>query len=151
MQIFVDMDGVLADFDSGYAALFGPHSGREADDVDWSLVRNTPGFYASLPPMPDFHELWAALEPHSPVILTGVPHSVPEATDNKRAWVEKHIGSHARMIGCKSREKCLHDKPGDVLIDDWEKYKHLWLDMGGHWITHVSAAESIRLLNSHLQ
>ena len=62
MQIFVDMDGVLADFDRGYAALFGPHGGKEADDVDW-LVRNTPGVLnASLPPMPDFDVLWAALE-----------------------------------------------------------------------------------------
>src|SRR4051794_10738875 len=121
MQIFVDMDGVLADFDRGYADLFGPHGGKEADDVDWALVRNTPGFYASLPPMPDFDELWAALEPHNPIILTGVPSDEPEAVQNKRSWAVKHIGPHVRMIGCKSRDKCLHGKPGDVLIDDSEK------------------------------
>jgi hypothetical protein len=150
MQIFVDMDGVLADFDTGYRSMIGPMGGKEADDVDWKLVRGYSGFYASLPPMPDFQELWAALEPHNPIILTGVPSDVPEATENKRAWAAKHIGPHARMIGCKSRDKCLHGKRGDVLIDDWEKYKHLWLGMGGYWITHLSAAESIELLNEHL-
>lgn len=149
MQIFVDMDGVLADFDTGYKAMIGPMGGKEADDVDWKKVRGIPGFYAALPPMPDFETLWAALEPHNPIILTGVPSDVPEAVENKRAWAVKHIGPHAQMIGCKSKEKCLHGKPGDVLIDDWEKYKHLWLGMGGHWITHVSAAESVRLLAEH--
>jgi len=150
MQIFVDMDGVLADFDTGYANLFGPHGGKEADDVDWEKVRKTPGFYASLPPMPDFEMLWRALEPYGPIILTGVPSSVPEALENKRAWAVKHIGPKVRMIGCKSRDKCLHGKPGDVLIDDWEKYKQCWLDMGGRWITHISAAESIWQLKEHV-
>lgn len=102
-QIFVDMDGVLADFDTGYKAAFGDFGGKEADDVDWDKVRETQGFYASLPPMPDFDILWVALEPHSPIILTGVPSNVPEATENKRAWALKHIGPHARMIGCKSK------------------------------------------------
>ena len=36
----------------------------------------------------------------------------------------------------------MHAAPGDVLIDDWEKYKSLWLDVGGVWITHRSAAET---------
>jgi hypothetical protein len=34
--------------------------------------------------------------------------------------------------------------------DAWEKYKHLWLGMGVHWITHVSAADSIWLLKEFL-
>jgi hypothetical protein len=37
-------------------------------------------------------------------------------------------------------EKCLHAKPGDVLIDDWEKYRQLWVNAGGHWITQRGAA-----------
>lgn len=150
-QIYVDMDGVLADFDTGYRTMIGPMGGKDADDVDWNLVRNYPDFYAALPPMPDFEELWTALEVYNPIILTGVPTNVPEARDNKLAWATKHIGSHVRMIGCKSKDKCLHGKQGDVLIDDWEKYKHLWIGMGGHWITHTSAATSIQQLQEYLR
>ena len=150
MQVFVDMDGVLADFDTGYAILFGPHGGKEADNVDWQKVRATPGFYASLPPMPDFDVLWRALEPYRPIILTGVPSSVPEASENKRAWAVRHIGPDVRMICCRSRDKCLHGKPGDVLIDDWEKHKQRWIDMGGYWITHFTAVQSIRTLQEYL-
>ena len=150
MQVFVDMDGVLADFDTGYANAFGPHGGKAADNVDWAQIRRTPGFYASLPPMPDFDTLWCALEPYLPIILTGIPWSVPEALDNKRAWAVKHIGPDVRMIGCQSRDKCLYGQPGDVLIDDWEKYQHLWVMMGGYWITHVTAAQTIQHLKEYI-
>lgn len=33
------MDGVLADFDTGYAAAFGPHGGKEADNAEAAIVR----------------------------------------------------------------------------------------------------------------
>ena len=44
------------------------------------------------------------------------------------------------MRCCRSREKCLHAAPGDVLIDDWVKYKSLGEGAGGRWITHRNAA-----------
>jgi hypothetical protein len=90
--------------------------------------------------MPDFEELWRRIEAHKPIVLTGVPKEVDEAPDNKRAWVRKHIGEHVEVRCCRSREKCLHAARGDVLIDDWEKYRHLWIERGGVWITHISAA-----------
>jgi hypothetical protein len=33
---------------------------------------------------------------------------------------------------------------GDVLLDDWEKYRTSRIDAGGRWITHVSAVETDR-------
>lgn len=147
MQIFVDMDGVLADFDYGYEIAFGIRADKLADNVDWNAVRDRPGFYANLPPMPDMQVLWAHVERHSPIILTGVPWSVKEAPDNKRAWVRKHLGE-VPVVCCSSKDKSLHGVPGDILIDDWEKHRSLWVDMGGRWITHTSARNSIRQLLS---
>jgi hypothetical protein len=143
MQIFVDMDGVLADFDRGYAQAFGVAATKETDNVDWTLVRNRVNFYRDLPPMADMPALWQYLAPYNPIVLTGVPHSVEEAPANKRAWVEKWIGPHVEVRTCFSREKCLHAKPGDLLIDDWIKYRDRWIEVGGRWITHVSASDTI--------
>lgn len=151
MQIYVDMDGVLADFDTGYEQMLGTRPSKAADHVNWQAVRNTPGFYAALPPMPDLEILWLGLMPFSPIVLTGLPSSVEEALDNKKAWLHKYLGPSVPVIGCRSVEKCLHAQPGDVLIDDWEKYKQLWLNRGGYWITHVSAVESLRLLDLYLK
>lgn len=146
MRVFVDMDGVLADFDAGYRAAFGIESSKALDNVNWKAVRAVPGFYENLPPMPDMAELWAHVERHNPIILTGVPATVLEAPENKRAWVRKHIGAHVEVRCCRSAEKCLHAEPGDILIDDWDKYRHLWIAQGGRWVLHTSAAQSIQEL-----
>jgi len=142
VQLFVDMDGVLADFDAHYEAVFGIHPSTAADNVDWALVRSVPSFYLGIPPTGDMAMLWARIERHRPIVLTGVPKEVEEAPDNKRAWVARHLGEHVEVRCCRSRDKCLHAKPGDVLIDDWDRYKSLWLDRGAIWITHRSAAET---------
>lgn len=143
MQIFVDMDGVLADFDSGYEAAFGYRPSKTADTADWSKVRAFPGFYQGLPMMSDAHDLWSFVQQYRPIVLTGVPRSVEEAPENKRAWVRKHLGAHVEVRCCRSSEKCRHAAAGDILVDDWEKYRHLWIAKGGQWVTHTSAAESI--------
>lgn len=150
-QIFVDMDGVLADFDAHHETVFGVRADKLADNVDWQRVRNVHGFYADIPPMPDMEDLWgfvSRLTPR-PIVLTGVPSSVEEAPENKCAWVRKHLGEDVEVRCCRSKDKSLHiGKPGDILIDDWTKYRDLWLSRGGRWITHVNAETTIlRLLD----
>lgn len=78
-----------------------------------------------------------------PIVLTGIPSSVVEAADNKRAWVRRHLGGNIEVRCCLSKEKYLHAKPGDILIDDWDKHRQLWIDAGGQWITHTSALSTI--------
>jgi hypothetical protein len=142
VQLFVDMDGVLADFDAHHEAVLGVRSDKQLDNVDWDRVRAVKDFYFNIPPMPDMEQLWRRIEAHKPIVLTGVPKDVEEAPGNKRAWVARHIGDHVEVRCCKSRDKCLHAAPGDVLIDDWIKYRNLWVKAGGVWITHRSAAET---------
>jgi hypothetical protein len=47
------------------------------------------------------------------------------------------------MITCMAREKRMHMKPGDVLVDDFLKYKEPWEDTGGIFIHHTSAHSTI--------
>ena len=87
MQIFVDMDGVLANFDAHHETIFGVRPDRVADNVDWLKVRAATGFFANIPPMPDAFQLWDYVKPRNPIVLTGVPPKVTEAAENKRGWV----------------------------------------------------------------
>lgn len=144
MRVFVDLDGVLADFDHGYAKAFGRFPSKTEDDVDWDAVRRHEGFYRDLPPTLGMGQLRNRLAPFRPTVLTGVPYGVPEAESNKREWVDRWLGWP--MIGCRSSEKYKHGRPGDLLIDDREKYKHRWEAMGGTWITHRSVPETLRRL-----
>jgi len=147
MQLFVDLDGVLADFDTGYEKVFGLRPDKKADNVDWDAVRYVPDFYLNLPPMPDMRILWRGVKHRNPIILTGVPSSVPEAPANKRAWVAKNLGPDVEVRCCRSSEKCKHAVPGDILVDDWIKYRHLWEAAGGIWVTHTSAMDTLARLN----
>jgi hypothetical protein len=142
VQLFVDMDGVLADFDAHHEAVLGVRSDKRLDNVDWDRVRAVKDFYLNIPPMPDMTLLWERIERHRPIVLTGVPKDVEEAPGNKRAWVARHLGNHVEVRCCLSKEKCLQAAPGDVLIDDWEKYKSLWVGAGGVWITHRNTEET---------
>ena len=145
MQLYVDLDGVLADFDTGYEREFGVRPSKEADNVDWAAVRRCTDFYLNLPPMPDFPALWARISRYQPIVLTGVPSGVPEAPANKRAWVKQWL-PNTLVVPTRSAEKATYCRSGDVLIDDWEKYRHLWEAAGGLWVTHVSAIETDRRL-----
>ncbi len=149
MQLFVDMDGDPRGLRPAPERIFGLRACKIADNVDWNAVRAVPSFYSDIPPMADLEELWSYVAPYKPIVLTGVPReSVEEAPANKLAWVSRHLGDHVRVITCRSAEKCLYAQPGDILIDDWTKYRALWLDKGGRWITHTSAAQTIAELQA---
>lgn len=153
MQIFVDLDGVLADFDTHYEVLFGSRPCKVADNVDWKKIEAAPGFYASIPPMRDAYLLWGFVTAYAdkpPVILTGVPSSIPSAADEKRDWCARWLGPQYEVRTCFSKEKCLQAAPGDILIDDWEKYQQLWIAKRGRWITHTSANSTIEELRTML-
>ncbi len=139
MQIYVDMDGVLADFDRHYLRIFGVELSKTIDRVDWKVVRESKDFYLNIPQMPDLGVLWDRVYPYNPIVLTGIPSNVDEAESNKLAWAKRHLTSDTETICCRSKDKRDYCQPGDLLIDDREKYKHLWLDAGGVWITHTSS------------
>ena len=63
-----------------------------------------------------------------------------------QSWIATYLGEDVPVITRRSAEKCLYAQPGDILIDDWEKYRHLWVAKGGVWITQRSAAETLAAL-----
>jgi hypothetical protein len=90
-------------------------------------------------------DLYQAVAHLNPIILTGCPEggwSEPQ----KLSWAARHFPG-VKMITCLSKEKFLHMmSPGDVLVDDYLRYRELWENAGGIFIYHISTKESIRLL-----
>lgn len=150
-RIYVDMDGVLADFDRLALEVVGEPRSYEAThgtQAFWKRIGAVTSFYRRLPKMVDADVLMAgvarvALAP--PIILTGVPTSIPTAADEKRAWAAEHFPG-VQVITCFSKDKARYCLPGDTLIDDWPKYKALWEAAGGRFIVHTSAAETLQVL-----
>lgn len=148
-MIWLDLDGVMADFDGHYEHHFGVRPTRwpGPDSVDWKLVNSVPDFFLTMPCMPGARDLFlvAFLASNGDVgFLTGCPASIDAAANQKRQWIAQEPGfGNSKVVCCRSRDKCLHGKPGDILIDDYLKYADLWTGMGGIFIHYTSAKDSI--------
>lgn len=150
--LFLDNDGVLADFDKGCQNVFGipTHEAEKDKSNFWKTLSkyendDGEGFYQSLDLMPDAMVLYDAVKHLDPTILTGCPIG-KWASAQKLRWRNKHFAGN-KMITCLARDKSTYmNNDGDVLIDDTLKYKSLWEEAGGIFIHHTSAHDSIRAL-----
>jgi 5'(3')-deoxyribonucleotidase len=150
MQIFLDCDGVLADFDSHFARIAGEsahgYEDKHGSKAFWKVVMSDESFFVNLPVMPDAKELVAAVKHLNPIILTGCPQgnwSQPQ----KQLWRRIHFPD-LPMITCESRNKYHYMVPAahNIIIDDLVKYKTIWEENGGTFILHTSAQDSIKQL-----
>lgn len=140
-RLYLDMDGVLADFDTHHRNTFGYERERH---TGWSHIY--PGWFRSMPPMPDMSKLITAVAHLNPIVLTGTPRSVNMAGNEKVEWVKANIGAGVGVICCPAREKRLYCRPGDILVDDSAEHRALWEGAGGVWVQHTSADDTIREL-----
>lgn len=137
--IFLDMDGVLADFDSfvreRMGRTFHPASGPGGDKEMWDFLSKIERLYFQLEPMPNAVQLWnlahslgAKVE-----VLTAIPRrtTIPSAEADKREWIAKHFGTATPVrIGPYSRDKWKHASPADILVDDRHDNITDWINKG---------------------
>lgn len=147
-QLYLDCDGVLADFDRAATELLGMPPGvfekRRGLGAFWRELARHPDFYGSLPLMPDAMELFAAVRHLDPVILTGLPRG-DWAAPQKVRWAAEHFPG-TRIITCMAVDKRNHAKEGDILVDDQRKHAQLWEAVGGIFVHHRDAASTIAVL-----
>lgn len=133
--------------------------GRSGEDAMWERLYDTEEFFYSLEPMPDMEALVRGVEAlgFTPTVLTGVPQprahqkSSVSSGEQKRKWVAKYLGPQYEVITCRSKDKCLYiEAPGDVLIDDWHRYRHLWEGANGKFILHTDALQSLTDLDQYV-
>jgi 5'(3')-deoxyribonucleotidase len=108
-RIFLDMDGVLVDFDS-YKKSLG---------VTGDILKRVEGIYRKMSPMPGAiagahsligkgYEVWVATKP---------PTGVAFAYADKVSWVLEHLPELKRRI-IITHDKGLLGDEGDILVDD---------------------------------
>lgn len=151
-QIFLDMDGVLANFTKSASRVFG----KDPEDLNWSLghdeVHNVvgvadhdefwntidkegPEFWANLEPFPWRDELWNLCDSFAPVAIATSPSRKPASAMGKIQWLQKWKGAEFRDYVIIPRRKHLLARPGVVLIDDHDKHINGWISAGGTAIT----------------
>jgi hypothetical protein len=146
--IYLDCDGVLADFDRGAERVFGlpprEYERRFGLKRFWATLAAAPDFFNTLDLMPDALDLFEAVRAQEIAILTGLPRG-NWAEPQKRRWAARHFPG-VEVITTSAALKREHCRPGDALVDDRDKYRDLWEGAGGVFIHHRSAAASIAAL-----
>lgn len=112
--IYIDMDGVLADFSKAIANIPAENLAKSNNEPD-----NIPGIFEHLEPIEGAIEAVEKLNnsgQYELFILTTVPWHNPTAWMHKRLWIERYFGEvFYKKIIITHRKDLLN---GDYLIDD---------------------------------
>ena len=146
--IFLDMDGVLCDFHTSVASLWGLDPAGLDDTAwaeigEWGIGVPKPGFWdrieaegavwwERLEKLPWTDELWDACRQRADriAILTS-PAPFFACHQGKKAWVRAQLGDADVII---TSAKALCSGPNKVLIDDRTKYAERWEAAGGRFL-----------------
>lgn len=150
MKIFVDMDGVLCNFEKKAAETLGVPLTKKIDYDDektWEKI-NAEGskFWSTMEWLPDGKELWDFVKDLNTTILSSPPKE-ESCSKGKREWIKKNLGDVPVIL---DSEKYLYAVPGAVLIDDLAKNIDPWQDHKGIGILHKGTASTLNFLKKLL-
>jgi LysM repeat protein/5'(3')-deoxyribonucleotidase len=143
-EIYIDMDGVLADFFSAWEDLMGVDHYRKIDNVENALqaIRDKDNFWLNLEPTPNSGKLLALVKELKGEynILSAPLAGDPRAEKHKKMWVEKYLKQFPPKNVIITADKQLYAKQADgtpnILIDDYGSNIAKWNQAGGIGVKH---------------
>ena len=143
-EVYVDMDGVLADMFGVIAQHHGVKHWRDArkdrkragDKID--KIAKQPGFFRHLKPLPNAGKLIRnviALRGEYNILSSPMLSNVEQSTREKSEWLQHHLKRNTPRAVLFDHEKFKFAKQADgtpnILIDDYDTNIHLWEANGG--------------------
>ena len=151
-KIFVDMDGVLANFVEGVESakyLNGPFE-KQSDYDQRKVELSNAGLFFDLPPMSDMQTLVDYVKGTGidwEILSCSGEQNRDKVAKDKFKWIRKHVDIDV-LVTCtiKGKEKAVFARPGYVLIDDKASNITAWQDAGGIGIYPTNAKWTIEHL-----
>ena len=138
-EIYVDMDGVIADFFGEWAKLMGVDHFSDIKDAQPALqkIRDTDDFWLRLPVLPEAKNLLNLIKEVKGEysICTSPLADDPNSEKHKRTWVEKHLAffppKAVHVTHNKPQFATAKDGTPNILIDDYGVNINAWEAAGG--------------------
>ena len=153
-RIFVDLDGVLTDFDKQFETLGqGKIDGYEEKHGSfqfWELIKSGGlKWWSEMPFMKNGEKLWEfIIENFVDIKVLSTPaKTIPESRLGKMMWVKTHLGNYP-LILWSNKEDYAGEK--NILIDDRVDNINKWKENGGIGILHKSVISTIKELKKFL-
>lgn len=143
---YLDMDGVVADWESAAAEFLGRPM-RDPDTLthyrntveEWARIKTQTRFYRTLPLMQRVEELVHLARQYRDTLgwqllfLTAVPakDDIHWAFYDKVLWAQDHFPDIPVHFGPHSYDKFKHCSAGDILVDDRPDNCAQWREAGG--------------------
>jgi hypothetical protein len=149
-MIYLDVDGVIADFALGVRALgwdkgFDLQADRAPGELERFMAHNYEQIFRTAPPtnhMRFFQQMykvenWQMNEPNMKLLTAMGSHYKPEhievVKENKYWWLEQFgFKREDTIIVPQAADKLEYCQPGDVLYDDKRWTIKRWNQLGGH-------------------
>ena len=161
-KIYIDMDGVLADFARGVRELcrmepepLNGETGVKQENLMWQEIRKTDHFYSRLELVPGAKEMFDRIRREYGArceILTGIPkdgRGIVTAPQDKTDWTHRMLSKDVKVNAVRRKQKIQFcTSPEDVLIDDSEKTIREWREHGGTGILHRTPEETLKELEN---
>lgn len=152
MIIYLDMDGVLTDFEKAFELIDGRKTTeieKEGDPAFWEHVKKGGlQFWSMMPWMKDGRKLWNYVKNMNVKILSSPSRSLPDSNKGKKIWVQALLKPTPELILKRAREKQKYAAKNAILIDDKKSNILQWNAAGGTGIYHISANNTIKELKN---
>lgn len=145
--IYIDMDGVLVDFNKGYLDLTGidlSNSYRNDEEFWEPIDKAGYSFWIGLPWKKDGKKLWSYIKKYKPILLSA-PSRRDESRVGKMDWVKKEL-PNTRLILRSAKNKKEFANENSILIDDRPENIQGWIDAGGIGVLHDTTEKTLKEL-----
>lgn len=150
-KIYVDMDGVLTDFDAQFFKIFKTTKKPKDDAAFWSMIdKGGLKFWSEMPWINGSKKFWNYVKQFNPTILSAPARSLPQSRQGKKIWVKRELGN-TPLILKRAREKKVYANENSILIDDMVKNISDWRGAGGIGILFKSPSQAIKELGDILK
>jgi len=138
-EIYIDMDGVLADFFGEWAKLMDKDHWTKINDFPDALqkIRDTEKFWLDLPILPQAKQLLALIKQvKGEYNICSTPLADdPKSEPHKREWIKKNLAffppKNIHITHNKPQYATQSDGTPNILIDDYGKNVNEWESAGG--------------------